>query len=285
MNTFRSVKQFHLLHTTLLLGGLITTACTPESEAPRVGTAQSAIISGTVSTTAQDAVVLLATFEPELHICTGTLVAPNLVLTARHCTSQVDDSSVACPVQNNKGVFGADLDMTKIFVYAGVNAPTGVINRTAAQAKGKSLVVDTKQTTMCGGDIALIVLDRPITDKPVAKIRFGSNAKAGETLNIVGYGTTQTGNFSDQRMTRAVPVKSVGPVASTEGRTLSAGEFTLGEGDCRGDTVDRRSMRMASSLVFSHAVVEVRSRPAMPRRDVSGRRMRAFARACSRKSC
>src|SRR5262249_540824 len=73
-------------------------ACVP---APTEDTAREAqaILHGTVSDASQDAVVLVMRYESgkpaTLGGCSGTLLTPKLVLTARHCVATTDEAS-AC---------------------------------------------------------------------------------------------------------------------------------------------------------------------------------------------
>ena len=66
-------------------------------EHAHVGRSIQPIVHGIASGTDQDSVVALARFEngARVGLCTATLVAPNLALTARHCVS-VSDAAAAC---------------------------------------------------------------------------------------------------------------------------------------------------------------------------------------------
>ena len=63
-----------------------------------IGTSADPIIKGKDSTSDQDAVVLIVKldFKSGIGACTGTLIAPNLVLTARHCVSNVASAPFGC---------------------------------------------------------------------------------------------------------------------------------------------------------------------------------------------
>src|SRR6185295_7441759 len=76
--------------TALLLG-----ACgSADSTTERVGQESAAIIHGGVDTTVHDSVVYIFIELPGGYgaACTGTLIAENVVVTARHCVSEIDES-------------------------------------------------------------------------------------------------------------------------------------------------------------------------------------------------
>src|SRR5688572_12958322 len=82
----RAPSPAHLARLLLPLAPLA--ACSgsqaPEDGEPR-GTTTSAIIGGRPSAASQDAAVLVN--ERGMPMCTGTMIASNLVLTARHCVT------------------------------------------------------------------------------------------------------------------------------------------------------------------------------------------------------
>lgn len=109
------------------------------------------IIGGSDSTSAQDAVVVLAHFDGGLRrsLCTATLVAPNLVVTARHCVTSTDASAMCAT--DGSAVIGAqihaDYDATTMAVFVGTAGAAAASNdETKASAHGATLVVDDATT-------------------------------------------------------------------------------------------------------------------------------------------
>jgi hypothetical protein len=241
---------------------VFSAACTHrvEGEAPEeiVGQAIQPIINGASSGADHDDVVILARFEDggRKSLCSGTLVAENLVLTARHCVS-VTDSSAMCAADGTP-VVGAMLHGDRVasefavFVgQAGVAPPS--TDEGLARARGKEIIVD-DATTICNDDLAFVVLDRAVA-APIAQLRMGPPA-GGETFTAVGWGIDQTGSLPAARMERTgLSLVGAGPMAFPDDARYGVGdaEILVGESACSGDSG-------SPVLAKSGAVVGVASR-------------------------
>jgi len=206
-----------------------------------VGAASSAIIDGKASTPDQDAVVLLVLRGggSVRGACTGTLVAPNLVLTARHCVAETDEGALCTAAGSglSGGTVHGDFAASDIDIYTGVDAALHAENPARAAAHGQKLVHEGSRT-LCNADIAFIVLDRNVPGR-IAPLRLTGKAREGEKLTAVGWGLTETGSIPQKRMQRAnVPVLAVGPMTLDEQNDigLGASEFLVGEAFCSGDS-------------------------------------------------
>ena len=223
-----------------------------------LGRAIQPIVGGAASGGDQDAVVVLARFEggARVGLCTATLLAPNLVVTARHCVSATD-ATAACGSDGNP-VVGAALhgdrapETLAVFTSAAGLAPDTSTDG-AAKARGKKLVVD-GATSICNHDLAFVVLDKAVAG-PIAPIRLGPPSPS-ETLTAVGFGITEAGALPASRMKRSgLVLTGAGPMAYPDDARYGVGdaEFLLGESACAGDSG-------SPTLAGSGAVVGVASR-------------------------
>jgi secreted trypsin-like serine protease len=218
---------------------LVLTACSSEIEdrtarggdaqASRVRRVSEGIVNGTPDTAANNAVVFI-NIGTQGSFCTGTLIAPNLVLTAHHCVATPDETQEC----------GGFTPMAASQLTISVGLVPG--NPVANAAK---LITDTaKPNSICGNDIGLIQLDRDITGVTIAKVRF-TKLTTGEAATTAGYGDDGTGNVTNGRFVRAgIKVDAVGPTSysytTAAGQalpvTLPAGEIGTGESTCFGDS-------------------------------------------------
>ncbi len=171
--------------------------------------------------------------------CSGTLIAPNLVLTARHC---VDDSpdQVEC---NGQGFGGQQFATNQIQVT------------THYQMQGQSTqgwhsvrqILRPSQNEACNADIALLVLNDLANEgtlsTPAVQSEIWDRSRYGGTIQAIGYGVTSFGsNDSGVRRFRPnVPVLCIpGSPNLSYRESCPTGfpekEFVGGDGVCPGDS-------------------------------------------------
>ena len=168
-------------------------------------------------------------------LCSGALVAPNVVLTARHCVTKNITTSVSCD-ENGKSANGEHVagneDPSTIGIYVG-ETPS-FARRPVAFAKA---VVAPGGPYLCDSDIALVVLDTPITTVAPLPLRIHSPARAGETVRSIGYGQNDAAQPIGTRFHKAgVEVLAQGKAVSPSKTPLGTHEFEVGRSICQGDS-------------------------------------------------
>lgn len=214
-------------------------ACGQSADEAPLGSAEQAIVNGTTSEAGDDATVYLLTHpaEGDAVFCTGTLIAPNLVVTALHCVTHSTVGFFTCKPDGSlevtdraDGKIGPLLAPEEVDIYVG-----STIIGASPVASGTELL-GTGSTQICRGDIAFIVLDQPV-DAPIASLRLSAGVKVGDRLRVLGYGETEVYGDSGRHLRDGVRVIDVGPKSEDEPSiSASPRTFVINEGPCHGDS-------------------------------------------------
>jgi MYXO-CTERM domain-containing protein len=170
-------------------------------------------------------------------ICSGSLIAPNLVLTARHCVSELSTGGdqVDC----------ADTTFTPTFPASGFDLTWAQnLNSDVPQDSiyGATEVRVSGSNEVCGNDVALIILDAnvPSSDAAVIEPRIDEDPETGEAFSAIGYGLNdpddQTGASAGVR--RQAGGLNVGCVGAVEcaGSNARNSEWAAYTPVCSGDS-------------------------------------------------
>ncbi len=157
------------------------------------GTAAEPIAGGTLDTS-DDAV-----FEEFTHwvdtdnvsSCTANLIAPNVLLTARHCIASANTENVTC----GQSLFGDPVAGTETIV-----TPDATPGQGSTFYHGMDVRVPTTGDDMCGYDVALIILKSTISSIPPLVPRIDVPVQSGEEYDAVGYGVNAQGEQNAGRM-------------------------------------------------------------------------------------
>lgn len=223
----------------------ICTGCATETtespvETKVVGGEETKIFGGSAddASNAQSNVVALKVgTEGNYQLCSGALIAANVVLTARHCVAKSITSTVSCD-ENGNSTNGPHVDGNhdprEISVFMGESPKFS--GKADAMAKQ---VISPDSNTLCDNDIALIVLDTALQNVAPLAVRLGA-AKAvvgGEAIRSVGYGQNNDALPLGTRMRKdGVSILAMGRGVSASNTALGGNEFEVGESICEGDS-------------------------------------------------
>ncbi len=188
-----------------------------EPSEPTVQASQ-AIVHGAADRGRHPSVVALIAREGSTsHICTAALIAPDIVLTARHCVADLRVASIECPPRVSQ--VGRSLEAASLAVVLGDDASSS-----PPAAYGRSVHVPYTDA-LCDADIAVVTLDRKLPLTPLRLARRSSLVE-GRTVTAVGYGKTSDRSAAGRKRFRTdVPIVAVSPT-----------EFVVGESTCSGDS-------------------------------------------------
>jgi len=228
-----------------------------EPPAP-TATQSSAIQDGTTDSTDTFSVGIIQTEDISQEMvayCTGVLLGPNLVATARHCVAELSSSTIDCSTSSFGALYPAsDLYLTQ-------NTVIDPHDLTLYNNSVSEILVPSGagQTAVCGNDIALLILGQPLNvlaQYVVPTISPPMTSSQYETtVTAIGYGvdsptdtmgtTAGTRRIKENVALECIPndpnpnEQALNCYASNPTQApmfLTASEFMSGDSTCEGDS-------------------------------------------------
>ncbi|MFP4599291.1 MAG: S1 family peptidase [Persicimonas sp.] len=221
-----SVKSLGLV--ALLSVAVVASGCVEEPHDPQELASLEQSIKGGVEDTENSAVVGMFSYDSG-GMCSGTLIAPNLVLTAQHCISEVSSEQVIC----GQSEFGSTYSADRVFVTT-----DPYLSRSSDYVTGSEIHLPDGNGDMCGEDIALLVLSEnvPASDAEPIEPRLDEPVEADEVYSAIGYGHTGDGSGAGvRRILEDLQVACDGDDCPSY-TSVQDNEWLGDDGTCQGDS-------------------------------------------------
>jgi MYXO-CTERM domain-containing protein len=212
--SLRSWSAVSLGAAALVAGCVAPGSGQPASEADAdVGTAREEIVGGTLG--GDPAVVVLQNYRTS-GLCTGTLIAERVVLTAKHCIQEPFATRPANPSDIVVGVGDTVRRLSAALRVQSIDTTPGTYTVDSRGGIGTGLV---------GSDVAVMVLQSGMPGiEPIPVMRTSPAGLAGQVITAVGFGRTPSGQAG-------VKYTAMGRVQGVTEELIYVGALT-----CQGDS-------------------------------------------------
>jgi hypothetical protein len=161
---------------------------TPDLEPPAFGAAESPLQGGSVDLSDRAVVGIVAQRAVGRQTCSGTLIAPNVVVTARHCVAETFPDVVRC----GQAAIGPPVPAAAVDVTTTLTTDNSLPDDAGAHHGVREIRLAPGGDDACGFDLALLVLADvvdPSEASPLAP-RFDPQIANNEAYSAVGFGST-----------------------------------------------------------------------------------------------
>ncbi|MDP3278958.1 MAG: S1 family peptidase [Deltaproteobacteria bacterium] len=155
----------------------LCSACAPLDDPNGVDQLAAEIVGGVRDRDRHPAVLALLVGDDAL--CTATLIAPNAVLTARHCVSRTVER-ILCDSAGRQVL--SDLEPSTLSLRSGDE-----VSRSVELARGSRVLTPNTQR-LCEADIAVVLLDRAVRGIAPMRVDLSSLPLRTRTMSAVGFG-------------------------------------------------------------------------------------------------
>ena len=217
----------------LLSAACSIAACGSQGSASAVKQVSAAISGGEPDSVDSNVFILVSHRQEGVALCSASLIAPNLLLTARHCVSDTTSEQVTCGVTTAGTPFPANT-----FFAANAQSVDQVTKGGAFAVS--SVSVPTQGSDICGFDLALVTLSTSVPASVATPLvpRIDRKVTLGEAYTAVGYGQDLPGDagIAGAGARRGRSGLKVECAPGTCGVGFEADEFGGNEGICSGDS-------------------------------------------------
>jgi hypothetical protein len=216
--------------------------CGPAETVPDSNIVSQRIEGGTLDPGHDFAVAILRLSGGDSSVCSGVIIAPNLVATARHCVATLlPIDRVQCGVS----AFAETAPAAEVFVALGPALASSELRTVVS-------IAVPQDSHFCGNDIALLTTENALPTfyaQPALSPPITDHREYGEEIVAIGYGIDPASASSEptgvaRRIKENIPVMCIPNDPdfvdcfdfSGGSRLLAAAEFVAGDGTCKGDS-------------------------------------------------